>query len=96
MSGKSDAQYTPLSVEDDGYIPDVHHPSRPPTQKWTIVFCIAAVVLNLGLVGFSVHVDRELAVNILPDVASLPTPDAYVGLPTPQTPVQVASGKSAA
>ncbi|KAJ7257036.1 hypothetical protein C8J57DRAFT_1517084 [Mycena rebaudengoi] len=82
MPVKTEALYTALHEDDDSDMVEVgDHPRRPESQQRGILFCIIVVLLNLGLVAYSMHVDRELAKNIFPDIATLPTPDALVGLP---------------
>ncbi|KAJ7756041.1 hypothetical protein DFH07DRAFT_773231 [Mycena maculata] len=84
MSGTRSARYTPLSDADGNDLtgePNEHDPGRPPSQRKHLCFYIAIILLNLCLVGFSLHVDRELGKNLVHDVMNLPTPDAYIGLP---------------
>ncbi|KAJ7037256.1 hypothetical protein C8F04DRAFT_1257173 [Mycena alexandri] len=84
MPSKTVIQYTALSGVDNDGPPDDDDAQNPPHPKTktthSLFLCVVIVLLNLILVGFSIHVDRQLKREIFPDLASLPTPDAYVGL----------------
>jgi hypothetical protein len=88
MSPNVDVQYKALPNANDEQDLENASPSIPPreiTQYRSIIICAAVVVVNLVMVAFSMYVDHKLARDVVFDIAKLPTPDPYVGLPKGNT-----------
>ncbi|KAJ7245287.1 hypothetical protein C8J57DRAFT_1524423 [Mycena rebaudengoi] len=87
MPDHHDLHYTALQndeEEEPSGESDRHNQSahRTPSNRRGFLVCLGVILVNVALVLFSIHVDRELLRESVIDVATLPTPDPYVGLPT--------------